>query len=75
MAATAAAHAAAQRQSGVYGCCCFSVNFCFRVCILSGVLSLQATHRYYYINYMYYSCCCFGCRDTTDWIRVDRAYL
>ena len=30
---------------------------------------------YYCINYKYYSCCCFGCRGTTDWIWVDRSYL
>jgi hypothetical protein len=33
---------------------------------LSGALSLQATHRSYCIDYKYYSCWRFGCRDTTD---------
>ena len=32
----------------------------------SGVLNLHATHRYYCIDYKYYSCCFFGCWDTTD---------
>jgi hypothetical protein len=37
---------------------------------LSGVLSLQATHRYYCINYKYYSCCCFGCREKEVFFNV-----
>ena len=43
----------------------------YRVCFVSSILNRQATHRSYCINHKYYSCCRFGCRDTTDWIRVD----
>ena len=42
---------------------------------LSGVLSLQATHRYYCINYTYYSCCCFGCREKEVFSILDLAII
>jgi hypothetical protein len=35
----------------------------------------KSYHRDISIDYKDYSSCRFGCRDTTDWIRVDRAYL
>jgi hypothetical protein len=37
---------------------------------LSDLLNLQATHRYYCINYKYYSCCRFGYREKEGFFNV-----